>query len=238
MNYVMEFATETSLLHTFYEFFLFCSMSRHLPITRFIKVQDNFYADPDKVRAHALQLEFEEQKYLTGYVSQDYYHEKGVQKRLEKIIGIKINRWDVKKHEKNGVFYFGYASGKYKEIPAVHTDNPSTDVTIVIYLTPGLGHEYGTSFWQHKETGLTQAPTAADARKLKMTLSDLNDLLNDNGPVRSKWIETDRISYQYNRLIAFPSGVFHSASKHFGSKTTDGRVFQTYRVGVDWGSLG
>ena len=52
-----------------------------------------------------------------------------------------------------------------------------------------------------------------------------------------RWIETDRIGYQCNRMVAYPSGCLHSATRHFGGGNDHGRLYQTFRVGVDWASF-
>jgi hypothetical protein len=37
-------------------------------------------------------------------------------------------------------------------------------------------------------------------------------------------------------MVAYPSGMLHSASRHYGSNLRDGRIYQTFRIGVDWSS--
>ena len=110
-------------------------------------------------------------------------------------------------------------------------------ITIVVYLTPGLPFEYGTSLWMHKKTGLIDPATPKDARRLKMKFSQLRDLLEKESKMREKWVEIDRIGNRFNRMVAYPSGIFHSATKHFGSNMNNGRIYQTFRVGVDWNTF-
>ncbi|HRI32498.1 MAG TPA: DUF6445 family protein [Saprospiraceae bacterium] len=204
---------------------------------RFVIVKDHFYTDPQKVLMAANQAVYHEPEHVTGYRSLSVYHEKGVKQRLEKILGIKITRWDVDPIEENGVFYQGFSKGKRKEIPGVHSDEPYNDITIVVYLTPGLPFEYGTSLWMHKKTGLIDPATPKDARRLKMKFSQLRDLLEKESKMREKWVEIDRIGNRFNRMVAYPSGIFHSATKHFGSNMNNGRIYQTFRVGVDWNTF-
>jgi len=118
----------------------------------------------------------------------------------------------------------------------VHYDDPNDDITVLIYLTPGLAPAYGTSLWQHKSTGLTRAPTQADARRLGMTLTRLRERLERDSENRRRWIEVDRAGHKYNRMVAYASGMLHSASRHFGSSLATGRLYQTFRLGVDWSS--
>lgn len=204
---------------------------------RFLIVKDNFYADPEKVYQSTLQSTYYEPAHVTGYRSTKVYHEKGVKAKLEKILGIKITRWDIDPVEENGVFYQGFSKGKKKEVPGVHSDEPYNDITIVIYLTPGIPVNCGTSFWMHKQTGLTDPVTPADARRLKVKYTELKNQLEWESKDRSKWIEIDRAGYRFNRMVAYPSGIFHSATNHYGGSLTGGRIYQTFRVGVDWNTF-
>lgn len=201
---------------------------------RFIIVKDDFYDDPLKVYKEALNANYHEPKNYTGFRSRNVYHEPGVKQKLEKILGIKINRWDKDPKDENGVFYFGYAKGKHKEVPGVHSDYPHDDITALVYLTPDLPFDCGTSLWMHKKTGLCDPPTAEDGRRLKMKVNEIRNMFEADTKQRSKWVEMDRIGYRFNRLVAYPSGALHSATKHYGSAIDDVRLYQTFRIGVDW----
>lgn len=204
---------------------------------RFILVKDDFYTNPDKVYQQALSATYYQPEHVTGLRSTAVYHEPGIKSKLETILGIKITRWDKDPIEENGVFYQGFSEGRKKEIPGVHSDEPYNDITIVVYLTPGLPPNCGTSLWQHKQTGLTDPVMAADARRLKLKAAALREQLEKESKKHDKWIEVDRIGYRYNRMVAYPSGAFHSATNHYGSSLKDGRLYQTFRVGVDWSTL-
>ncbi|MBI3133902.1 MAG: hypothetical protein HYZ14_04425 [Bacteroidetes bacterium] len=201
---------------------------------RFLLVKDNFYDNPAMVISAAKNARFHEPENVTGFRSTCVYHEQGIRQKLEKILGIKINRWDTDPLLENGVFYHGFAKGTKKEVPGVHADYPANDITVLIYLTPDLPYDCGTSLWKHKRTGVTDAVTSRDAKKLGMTLTGLRNELETDAKNRSKWIEVDRVGHVFNRMVAYPSGVFHSATNHFGDSLKNGRIYQTYRIGVDW----
>jgi hypothetical protein len=204
---------------------------------RFVLVKDNFYDDYKKVFKAALQAKYYEPEHATGYRSTEVYHEPGVKRKLETILGIKINRWDMDPVQENGVFYQGFSQGKKKEVPGVHSDEPYNDITVVIYLTPDLPFDCGTSLWQHKQSGLCDPPTARDAKLLGMTLGAFQEQLEEESKLRSRWNEIDRIGYRSNRMVAYPSGIFHSATRHFGDEGKSGRLYQTFRIGVDWSTF-
>lgn len=204
---------------------------------RFLLVKDNFYTDPEKTYKAALSATFYEPEHVTGLRSTTVYHEPGVKSKLEKILGIKITRWDTDPLEENGVFYQGFSKGRTKETPGVHSDEPYNDITVVIYLTPDLPVDCGTSLWMHKKTGLCDPPMPGDARRLKKKLWELRLQFENESKMRNKWIETDRVGYQFNRMVAYPSGALHSASKHYGGTLANGRIYQTFRIGVDWNTF-
>jgi len=204
---------------------------------RFLIIKDNFYDNPLKVYQTAIKASYYEPAHVTGYRSRLVYHEKGVKAKLEKILGIKITRWDTDPIEENGVFYQGLSKGKKKELPGVHSDEPYNDITVVIYLTPGIPPDCGTSLWMHKQTGLKNPAMPADARRLAIKLSALKNQLEWESKDRSKWIEIDRAGYGFNRMVAYPSGIFHSATNHYGGNLKNGRIYQTFRIGVDWNTF-
>lgn len=204
---------------------------------RFVLVKDNFYDDIEKVILAAKTANYFEPEDVTGYRSSTVYHEAGVKQKLERILGLKITRWDTDPKEENGVFYQGFSKGKKKEIPGVHSDWPHNDITVLIYLSANLPVDCGTSLWMHKATKLTDPPTPQDARRLKIKHKDLVEMFEKESTIRSKWIEIDRIGNKLNRMVAYPSGALHSASKHYGSSIANGRLYQTFRIGVDWNSM-
>lgn len=204
---------------------------------RFLLVKDNFYDNPEKVLKAAHEAEYYEPEHVTGFRSRTVYHEPGVKAKLEKILGIKITRWDTDPIEENGVFYQGFSKGKRREVPGVHSDEPYNDITVLVYLTPGMPFDCGTSHWMHKQTGLTDPATPADARRLKMKHSVLKELLETESKQRDKWVEIDRAGNRFNRMVAYPSGVLHSATQHYGSDMGNGRIYQTFRIGVDWNTF-
>jgi Family of unknown function (DUF6445) len=203
-------------------------------LRRFLLVRDDFYSDPEDVRRIAQSMKYEETGDITGFMTSEVYHPAGVRQRLERVLGVRITRWDEDPNEGNGIFYQAFSRGSQKETPGVHSDEPYEDITVLVYLTPGLPVDCGTSLWQHRATGLVNAPTQRDARRLKTTLTKLRDRLEVDSEKRQKWIEIDRAGYRFNRMVAYASGMLHSASRHYGSNLRDGRIYQTFRIGVDW----
>lgn len=206
-------------------------------VPRFMLVRDGFYAKPQAVHGTAQAAHYREPEHCTGFRSTAVYHEPGVRLRLERLLGVRITRWDTDPAEGNGVFYQGFSAGARAEVPGVHADWPYDDITCVVYLTPGLPPDCGTSLWKHRATGLESAPAASDARRLGRPLAELRQTLDRDARRRERWIEIDRAGYRFNRLVAYPSAVLHSATRHHGQSSAQGRLYQTFRVGVDWSSF-
>ena len=104
---------------------------------QFVFAKDGFYDDISRVHRAAREVT---------------YHEPGVKRRLERLLGIRSTRWDTDPAEENGVFYQGFARGAKAETHAIHADWPEDDITIVVYLTSGLPADCGTYLWRHKRT--------------------------------------------------------------------------------------
>ncbi|GBL35945.1 hypothetical protein EMGBS15_15400 [Filimonas sp.] len=136
---------------------------------RFLIAKDDLYNDLERVLSVARNADYYEPPHVTGFRSRELYHEPGLKSKLEKILGIKIIRWDTDPGEENGVFYQAFSEGKRREVPGIHSDQPYTDITVLIYLTPGLPFEYGTWMWMHKAMGLTDPATPAEAKRLKIS---------------------------------------------------------------------
>jgi len=119
-------------------------------VRRFLLVRDDFYSDPEEVRRIAQSMKFEETGDITGFMTSEVYHPAGVRRRLERVLGVKITRWDADPDRGNGIFYQAFSRGSQKETPGVHSDEPYEDITVLIYLTPGLPIDCGTSLWQHR----------------------------------------------------------------------------------------
>ena len=204
---------------------------------RFIRVLDGFYANAAAAYRQARGASYYEPEDATGYRSVGVFHVPGVRARLERVLGVRIVRWDRDPADGNGIFYMGLSAGRQRETPGVHFDHPIDDITAVVYLSPGLPIDCGTSLWMHRATGLTDAPGPADARRLGQPLAELRRVLERDAYRRERWVELDRIGYRPNRLVAYPSGALHSATRHYGDSLARGRLYQTFRIGVDWSTF-
>jgi tetratricopeptide (TPR) repeat protein len=182
---------------------------KHLPT---IMVIDNFYEDPDTVRANALKMGFGVKGNYPGERTQSIATDAD-KKLFENILGRKITYWP---NTYNGSFQYTLAEHK----SWIHRDK--TDFSAVIYLTPNAPLNGGTCIWRHKDTKLERTTTEDEEKRL-----------NDDGNDESKWDLVDRIGNKYNRAIIFQGKISHKSDRYFGTGIETGRLFQTFFFNVE-----
>ena len=85
----------------------------------FVFAKDGFYDDISRVHRAAREVTYHELEHVTGWRSTTVYHEPGVKRRLERLLGIRITRWDTDPAEENGVCY--RAAPRAKRPPSTPT---------------------------------------------------------------------------------------------------------------------
>jgi len=108
----------------------------------------------------------------------------------------------------------------------IHADNACAKNAAVWYLSEAPdGVMAGTAFWKHKETGKYEL-TAKDRED-----DDLCKRLDADGADESKWEMVGIAGQRFNRLVVYPSNLFHSRypKDAWGSCPSDGRItFATF----------
>lgn len=175
--------------------------------TPHIIVVDDFYKDPDNIRAVALQQEFKEDNtaYKGGRSAPFLFP--WVKEEFERLIGVQIYDW--MSQPMNGVFQM-----TAKEHPLVyHSD--TQNFAAAIYLTPDA-EQAGTSFWKDKKYGCRRPPSHPLEKKdapVAEIYSKYNLLHEDN------WELIDRVGAVYNRLVIWDAQLIHSATSYqFGER--------------------
>ena len=179
-------------------------------------------------------MSYTEPENFVGWRTQAY-QPKGIRSLIEKKLRVSIRFWeeDLTAIEVcNGVFFSAFSKGKYAETVGVHFDEPPSWMMFLVYLSPDAPYDTGTSFWQHRETGLIAKPTGRDAEVLGTSLEELEAKLGKDSQTPSRWIEIDRVGNVYNRAVMFPGGLLHSATKHFGRNRHNGRLYQAFHFPI------
>jgi hypothetical protein len=190
-------------------------------------VIDNFYEDPDAVRALALDQQYtEEPAVYTGWRS--------TARLLTEPMMVRFRTW----LGARALLAENYHSGSFQcatgsNAICIHADPCS--YAGVIYLTPGAPSGAGTSFFRHRSTGATHGPTDEDAARrdtplevLRHELFGVNTYANGDPGVDELWDRVDQVGNVYNRLVLWDGMRLHAASGYFGDSLQTGRLVQVF----------
>ncbi|MFD5315849.1 DUF6445 family protein [Streptomyces sp. NPDC127098] len=166
-------------------------------------VVDDFYPDPDVIRARALRSTFGDLNPVDypGYASKLALDASMLRRRFSELVGGEVYV-DKARLTWGGFRYITAESGVNTK---AHADIRAIDWAGMVYLTPDAPMSAGTGFYRHKETGFEAPPTDRQARALgfcdavefdaRVTSPDKADL--------SKWELTGWVGPVYNRLVLF-----------------------------------
>jgi uncharacterized protein DUF3309 len=195
-------------------------------------VVDNFYDDPDAVRAFALGLSYVPYRNWLGIpfwfssaleVADNPLKGKGVRllgpglyERMCELTCSRIDRdtWETAGDGWNGAFHY-----KIRALPTMtsaihnHTGRPEDVIhgwSGLIYLTPGVRRSNGTTIWRSKKTGKCFSTESV----YDLRFSDYEMVFD--------------VENVYNRLVLFYASVFHMGNEGFGSRLENARLFQTF----------
>lgn len=122
--------------------------------------------------------------------------------------------------------YFRLGTKEDTSTTYIHVDSGCGRHAAVWYLSePPAGVVAGTAFWRHRETG-KDFVTTEDRQDVELLAK-----LNADGQDESKWIMSGLCGQKFNRLVIYPTDVFHSRYPQdaWGTGPEDGRiVFTTF----------
>lgn len=177
-------------------------------------IVDDFYNNPDDVRALALSQEFTQQSHFPGLRTKSFLNQavKDVIQHLLHNVAGQVTNW----HEGDG------STGSFELALArdrswIHTDHHNTWAG-VCYLTPNAPLSGGTAIYQYKATGARIASELPAYETQDMT----------------KWEMTDYVANRYNRLVMYRSDQFHNSLNYFGSDPHSGRLFQLFFLTTEY----
>ena len=180
-----------------------------------IMIFDNFFSDPDAVRAEVLTRDFGDGG--SNFPSQKAAPESPeyqaiIRKHIEdRILGRPITTWA---GDYNSCWQYSIA----EQTPQpVHHDHGL--FTALVYLTPDAPLSAGTGLYRHTCTNIS---TWDESRP-----ETFPEALN-TGPDDETWEQVAFFGNVYNRLIVFPSHHYHKGAGTFGTDKHDGRLYCTY----------
>lgn len=197
-----------------------------------ILIVDDFYADPDEVRAFALRQEFQPNpRDHKGQRSKQRFCFPGIKERFEQLLGKKITNWD--KYGYNGVFQFCVGGD-----PIVY----HSDVQMwaaVVYLTPDAPPSAGTAIYRSRATKgrtveesrktMSYRPAFSGPGKVLASERECEQLMyKDKLLDRTAWEQIDVMGNVYNRLAMWDARLVHAATDYFGTDINNSRLFQMF----------
>lgn len=201
--------------------------ARTSPDAPHILVVDNFYRDPDAVRAFALEQPFEEapavykglrtpRRYLWPHLKEDF----------ERLLHVEITDW--LRQPANGAF-----QQTVEGDPLVyHAD--TQDYAAAIYLTPDAPWGSGTSFWAHRSFECRRSPMHPFESPRWPTPSLIHDAVFTHGNLLGgdAWKLVDQVGAVYNRLVIWDAKLIHSATSYAGFSSENPRLVQLFFFSV------
>nr|WP_314637318.1 DUF6445 family protein [uncultured Janthinobacterium sp.] len=204
-----------------------------------LHILDDFLPDPAALRAQALALPFEQQR----YAGQNYpgsqtagQPSQVIMERIATALGRPIRFIS----PDNGSYRLSYADAMART--DIHVDNETGNnfnfYAGVLYLNPPAQCQGGTTFWRHQPSGwyrrLPEADVKAggyasfkDFQKRWLPNSKVQKF-NDLQEQRDSWQALLEVPMRHNRLIVYKGHYFHSISNVFGDTPEDGRLVQLF----------
>lgn len=108
----------------------------------------------------------------------------------------------------------------------IHADIGMGTHAAVWYLNPDPPAENGTAFWRHAMLGWDGLPSAEELETERYDMEKLADLLRGDSNDPEKWEKRMIVPGDFNRLILYPTGLFHSRwpQHSFGASPATARL--------------
>ncbi len=185
-----------------------------------VLVVDNFFDDPDQIRAIALAQEYvEDLSRYKGLRSTHRFLWPHLREELGRLLGTPVTRW--LELDMNGVFQ----QTSYRDPLVWHHDLQS--YAAAVYLTPDAPPQSGTSFWRDRTHGCRRRPDHPLERKRlgsDQALAAARSIVYDEYNIMhgDNWELMESIAGLYNRLVIWDAALFHSATtyEHFNADHT------------------
>lgn len=185
-----------------------------------IHIIDNFTPRVDEVRASALASGFGTWRPNRGEVGSSVYEGMNFQGQHHLMIHA-LSFYMGGLTFPNSMFF--RSTNETTEGAYVHSDRESGDFTCIVYLSEHPDR-YGTGFYRHRETGLTEMPSFGELRERPEFFAQLKREMVEGSD--EYWELLDFVHGRYNRAVIFDAPRFHSRHpRHgFGHSPEDGRM--------------
>jgi hypothetical protein len=188
-------------------------------------VLDDFYEDPDALRELALNVDYSSRaRNFPGSRSTRTVIPPEAEKAFQSLLKLRISAPD-NRIPYNGCFQLMKASDS--RLAYVHADTAANWAGLV-YLSKKTIPSGGTSFFQHKLTGLSRFPSRQDFTEREF--EKLRELFREDRGKPSRWIEIDRVGFVYNRFVLYDAQLFHRNGRTWGSTLATGRLTHNFFI--------
>jgi len=185
-------------------------------------VVDDFYDDFAEVRRIALAAEYDAGPHgnYPGRNSRAPHITEEAERKLAAIAGARF------------AHLAGSGSGCFRVTTAgehgvfdIHADRAQLSAVVYLSDADACAGRGGTSFWRHRRTGLVGIPEPADeATCVRVS----NEVIIPDSNHRDRWDQLLEVQMVPNRMILFPSRMFHAPQPGFGTGPADGRLVQMF----------
>jgi hypothetical protein len=183
-----------------------------------VVVVDDFFDDPDQIRAIALAQEYaRDPHFYKGLRSYQRPLWPWLREEFSRLLGRDVTGWS--DHVANGVF-----QQTSHDDPLVWHNDPQ-QYAAAIYLTPDAPPGSGTSFWRDRSHGCRRSPDhPLELARLggpDAVAAAFAAIYHEDNMVRpGNWELIESVAGLYNRLVIWDARLFHSATSYEGF--TDG----------------
>jgi len=184
-------------------------------------VIDDFLADPEGFRAHALKLNYSVEGPYPGRNSAEHILVEGLERLVSSMVGERVQApMPLKSH---GTCRLTLDSDNTRP-SRIHID--PTHWSGVLYLSRPDDCRGGTEFYRHRATGLERVPR--DQRQLRdagfSSYDDLRTAMHEEELDHSKWELTMTVPMRFNRLVLLQPQYWHTSGPGFGDSIENGRL--------------
>ena len=173
---------------------------------------DDFFRDPDQVRALALaQLYVPDLRYYKGLRSEQRFLWPHLREEFGRLLGTPVVEW--LGHTANGVFQLT----DHRDPLVWHHDRQG--YAAAVYLTPDAPPAAGTSFWRDRSYGCRRSP-AHPFEQRRLGSEDMvrtaSSVVYDprNFERADNWELVESIAGLFNRLVIWDAKLIHSATSY------------------------
>lgn len=181
---------------------------------------DNFFDDPDEIRAIALAQEYREDLHrYKGLRSTHRFLWPHLREEFGRLLGTPVTEW--LNLDMNGRFQ----QTSYQDPLVWHHDLQS--YAAAVYLTPDAPPQSGTSFWRDRTHGCRRRPDHPLERKRLVSdqsVAKAHSVVYDEHNLlhADNWELIESVAGLYNRLVIWDASLIHSATTydHFSANGT------------------